>query len=367
MRIINLHIYKALWAVVAALAVLCAANDAMAVSKATIIKSHMDKHVNPYGCAGCHSGVGKLGTPMLRDTVDKVCLSCHGSKDRSKATADIESTLRRSSYHPIIKTSVYHKFGEVLPEEKSTAARHVTCVDCHIVHESSEDAPTRGAAGYKPYIRGLGKGSRPVGKRKPVADYGYELCYECHSDSANLPSDSRNIATEFNPDNASYHPVEAAGKGTREPSLVSTLRETDTITCTDCHGSDDKYGPKGPHGSDASPLLVGTYKTEDGPESERSYELCYMCHDRKSIIGDKSFRRHNYHIVTKKTSCYTCHASHGTQKYERLISFNPEVVKASVNSSGPYYYSSNTGWPKCYLYCHNVDHWSGGIGNRAWP
>ena len=331
------------------------------------IKSHMDRRVNPAGCAGCHSGVGKSGTPMLRHKWGKLCITCHGKKGKRKAKADIESTLDKPSHHPITETSVYHQMGETLPEDKTTSPRHVTCVDCHVAHLSNPDAPMAGVSGYKPSLRGMGKGTAPMGLRMKAAQYAYEICYECHSDSSNLPPTTKNIAVEFDPNNASYHPVEAAGKNSRVPSLIPGLRETDTITCTDCHGNDDKYGPKGPHGSDSPPLLVAKYRTDDGPETERAYELCYMCHKRGSVLGDQSFRRHNYHIVAKQTSCHTCHASHGTLRYDNLISFNPDVVKPSAKSSGPIYFPSGDGWPKCFLICHGADHWSQGIGKKEWP
>lgn len=359
------RIRHALVASVALLALFLPASPAWSAKE---VKSHMDKIVNSFGCAGCHSGLGAPGTPLLRDSIDKVCFSCHGKNTKDRSSIDIESVLSRSSVHPLETTSVYHRFGEQLPEENSTAPRHVACVDCHVVHVSTPETPTKGSGGYDPgSVRGLSSSGNMLGTRKKLAENGYEICYKCHSDSANLPSASRNISIEFDSENASYHPVEAAGKNSKVPSLVSSLRETDTIACADCHGNDDSYGAKGPHGSDSSPLLVGRYQTEDGPESEPAYELCYMCHDRKSILKDESYKRHNYHIVAYQTSCYTCHASHGTASYEHLISFNPEVVSASVNSAGPYYYPSSTGSPKCYLYCHGVDHWSSGIGNRAWP
>ncbi len=332
----------------------------------TMLLSHMDKRVNPAGCAGCHAGVGKRGTPMLRASWGKVCLGCHGPK--GKAKADIKSTLIKPSHHPILETSRFHRMDEVLPEDSTMAPRHVTCVDCHVVHVSSEASPLAGVSGYRPDKRGMGRGSEPQGLRLKRASYEYELCYNCHSDSANLPSTTRNIAVDFNPDNASYHPVEAVGKNGDVPSLIPTLRPTSTVTCTDCHGNDDRYGPQGPHGSGSAPLLVAPYRTDDGPETERAYELCYMCHQRTSILSDKSFKRHSYHIVAKQTSCFTCHASHGTQRYDNLIAFNSTIVRPSTNSSGPFYFPSyGTGWPKCYLNCHGAEHWRGGVDKKEWP
>jgi predicted CXXCH cytochrome family protein len=335
--------------------------------------SHMNRYSNPEGCRGCHAGRGESGTPLLKAKREQLCFRCHGAFSENWAPGkDIQKVVSKNSNHPIIETSQYHIRGEVLPEEESSMLRHVTCADCHVAHMSTPEFPWRGAKGYMSGLPGAQHpGLRPQGLRLRQATEEYELCYLCHSDSRNLPAGSRNMAELFNPSNFSYHPVEAPGRNLDVPSLVRVLSITDRIGCTDCHGNNDSMGPKGPHGSDYSPILIAQYRMEDGPEDAREYELCYMCHDRRSVLGDESFRRHNRHVVSEQTSCFTCHASHGSTN-SHLIEFNTLVVSSSPTDGGPIYQTGTAGNPRCYLECHSADHnftgiFVGGVQTGNWP
>jgi predicted CXXCH cytochrome family protein len=333
--------------------------------------SHMDSYKQPEGCKACHRGRGVAGTPMLRSSKSKICFDCHGSGSRKWARADIESEFNKRSRHRIYETEIYHSPAEILPETSFATPRHISCYDCHVVHISNIEKPLRGTRGYAPgLIRGNRGGGTPPGLMLRRSSYEFELCYLCHSDSANLPEDSTNIAEKLNPDNESYHPVEMEGRSKHMPSLVRQLTVDSKIMCGDCHGNEDPRGPKGPHGSEYEPILVAEYRTEDGTEFPKVYELCYMCHDRRSILGDESFSKHNWHIVQQSTSCHTCHDSHGSETNERLISFNEDqhIVGSSNTSGGPTYIPVVAGGtPKCYLSCHGVEHSSDKIGDKDWP
>ncbi len=333
--------------------------------------SHLNAYKNPEGCAGCHAGRGVPGSGLLKATREVMCFRCHGSFSRDgtaiSTAADIESVLTKFSRHPIMETSFYHVRGETLPEEQSFTPRHVACADCHKAHSSTSDIPWRGAPGYIPGLDRSGQpGLPPTGVRLKHATAEYEVCYLCHSESANI-SEGQNIASLFATSNASYHPVEAPGRGGRVPSLVRQLGISSRITCTNCHGNNDPLGPKGPHASDYEPILIANYRTEDGPEEPTRYELCYVCHDRRSILGDESFIRHNFHIVAQETSCYTCHASHGSIDNRYLIEFNIQVVEPSPSSGGPLYIPGTAGNPQCFLQCHGVDHNNVDVGGNPWP
>lgn len=311
--------------------------------------SHMDRSKNPQGCGGCHRGRGVPGTPLLKNTTERICFECHGVMSRGRAKKDLESVFTKRSIHPIYETTKYHVRGEDLPERVPLTPRHVACADCHSSHVATPEMPWKGVRGY----------SRARMRLKQTSDE-YELCYLCHSDSANLPSNQKNKREEFDPYNESYHPVELPGRNRFVPSLVGGLNTNSKLRCTDCHGSNDAFGPRGPHGSDYPPLLVAQYTTTDGVESPRAYELCYMCHDRRSILGNDSFWKHNLHIVTKGTSCYACHASHGSRDTKNLIVFNPNVVSPSNTGLGPQYIYNPT-QPRCYLSCHSADHQTLGV------
>ncbi len=90
-------------------------------------------------------------------------------------------------------------------------------------------------------------------------DKEYELCFKCHSSWTTQPDSSAyfsstigspsfdetnpltqgNKATELNPNNSAYHPVEAVGKNQssnlNEQLAAAGLSTTSTLECTDCH------------------------------------------------------------------------------------------------------------------------------------
>ena len=171
--------------------------------------AHGDRSVMPKSCRSCHRGM-----VMKINGEEQVCLQCHGSaQDRQnmvsrgylKATAtgavqDIGEELRKSYRHPVLTVRGVHRGGETLPEEVSNAARHAECVDCHESHEAEKGKPFRGLKG------------RRIGNFVAEIEKEYELCYKCHSSSANLPTDATNKHAEFKITNPSFHPVEGEGR-----------------------------------------------------------------------------------------------------------------------------------------------------------
>ncbi len=308
----------------------------LSIVNVNAVPTHLDRTKVQTGCRTCHKGHGVRGTVLLERTKDELCLKCHGSGSRHR---DIYSVIIKPSNHPVIQTSRYHQVGEELPERNPTMPRHVSCYDCHNAHRSETGEPIKGVRGYS------GKGAKI--KR---LDNEYELCYNCHSDSANLAPD-KNIALDFLPSNASYHPVETYGRNHFVPSLVRGYNTSSIIKCSDCHGNDDPGGPKGPHGSIYSPILKARYERASGPESPSNYALCYQCHNRTSILNDESFKAHKTHIVYNQVSCAQCHASHGSRSNPHLISFDFSSVVP--NSKGELaYIPSAPGTPRCLLTCH---------------
>lgn len=315
--------------------------------------SHMDGLKNPAQCGGCHRGKGVPGTPMLSDERAEVCFGCHGNASRGLSKNNIERELMKRSAHPIKGTSRYHSFGESLPETDPRTQRHVACEDCHAPHISSPSEPMKGA-------RGLARG-----KPGPsVADEAYETCYLCHSESMNKPAGSRNMKELFDPMNQSYHPVEEVGRNPFVPSLMSGLTVNSRIGCLDCHGNNNTAGPKGPHGSDYPPLLLAQYRIEGGSEGPKAYELCYMCHDRRSILRDESFKYHTRHIVFAEASCSACHNPHGSSSNKHLIEFDKEIAAPLSGRAEPEYLPMPIG--KCFLRCHEVNHDESGVARSPW-
>lgn len=307
------------------------------VSLSSAVPTHLDKSKVKKGCSECHKGHGKAGTPLLAQSKDDFCFGCHSSSGNAP---DIYSEVLKSSRHPVLDTGRYHMTGETLPERDPSRPRHVSCYDCHNIHKSEKGKPIEGLRGYS------GRGA-PL---KHVKNE-YELCYRCHSDSVNLSSDELNISFDFSVSNASYHPVETQGRSRFVPSLKKKMGPSSTITCSDCHGSDNQFGPQGPHGSIYEPILKFRYNRLPGSESQDTYRLCYECHDRTSILSDASFKAHKLHIVYNQASCAQCHDSHGSRLYSALIEFDMNNV--FPNSTGELnYMSAIQGRPRCFLSCH---------------
>ncbi|GBD99316.1 cytochrome c nitrite reductase pentaheme subunit [bacterium BMS3Abin07] len=308
------------------------------------VPTHLDRSKVPQGCGACHKGHGQRGTLMLNSPEVSLCFKCHGFSRKGtpgESLTDIYSVINKPSNHPVIDTAGYHMPGETLPEKNPATPRHVSCYDCHNPHESTKGKPFKGINGYS------GKGARS----RHGAEKEYEVCYLCHSDSANLPSGETNIALDFDTSNPSYHPVENYGKGKSVPSLLRQYNTSSIITCSDCHGNDDPSGPKGPHGSIYSPILRDRYDIQPVAESPSAYRLCYSCHDRNSILGDESFKAHKRHIVYSETPCIACHDAHGSRIYPALIRFDDRLV--TPNSMGELTYMPFIpGKPRCFLSCH---------------
>lgn len=329
--------------------------------------SHANRSIMPKSCRACHKGM-----TMALSGEEGPCLSCHGgAAAREKMIrdgylnptgeqdlADIVAELQKPYSHPVLATQGVHRQFEALPETVVNAARHAECVDCHNPHLVESEMPYRGLKG------------RRVGNLIADIESEYQLCYRCHSESANLPGNSTNKHAEFKVSNPSFHPVEGEGKNTyvislKEPYAARKEKPTDVsvITCSDCHGSDDPDGPAGPHGSNFSGLLTENYQMEDSlPESEYAYALCYKCHDRASILNNESFPLHARHIQgslagQNGASCFACHDTHGSLQYQHLIRFDETVVSENKDGRLKYDaqgYSARHG--ACYLNCHGVEH-----------
>ncbi len=295
--------------------------------------THLDNSINEFGCGACHKGHGRPGTAMLRKTVPDLCFNCHSPIGDGPLTAssDVYSSQFRRYKHPIVDTAMQHRADEKFPEE-AAQPRHISCLDCHNTHALLKDNVLEGSIGLD-----------RKGLKKKVAETESEVCYRCHADSLNKPFGSKNIREEFDPSNTSYHPVDNTARGL-SPSLKPGLTGK-TIVCSDCHH---------PHGSEYPSMLRYNYILTDGPEMPYSYEICYSCHKRDSILADQGFKGHRKHIVTAGTSCATCHRAHGSQSNKRLIEFNRTVVRP--NRMGALNYSKVGDFSSCSLNCHGVEH-----------
>jgi len=321
--------------------------------------AHKNSSTLPNLCGSCHKGHGLKRTPMLIQNEENLCFLCHGdSRKRDAAVtngliasgialADIEKEFSKPYRHPIELKGV-HKEKELLRKTGGNVQRHSECVDCHPAHGAI-------ALNQRSYSKEFKRKASTNSKFR----YEYELCYECHAESAAILYPSTDKSAEFSSSNPSFHPVQEIGRGSDIPSLIPPYNTTSIISCTDCHSGDESSSTN-PHGSVYPYILGKNYTLEDGiPESEFTYAICYKCHLRENILSDRSFAYHRKHILDKQTSCYTCHDSHSSRDYPALIRFNkdPRFTKVGPSSSGRLqYFRKGRFKGECYLACHGVDH-----------
>ena len=328
-------------------------------------------------CANCHK-VHTAPHPerLLRFQRDNDnCLNCH---DGSVSSKDILSQIRRSSAH-----NDDRRLGTHDPTEQfRSMPAHVVCVDCHNPHSVEPGGPVTIRTSVPVLATGSINGARGVnaqGREVVHAAYAYEVCLRCHSDSPRRVRSrttrqvtETNTRIEFQVSNASFHPVFGPRRNPDVVSLISPMRTGTVITCTDCHSSDDApvaggSGPAGPHGSRFRPLLANEYDTQDFTvESAQSYALCYRCHDRTSILSDRSFPLHRLHVVVARSPCSACHDPHGIRgnfglegSHTNLINFDLSIVRPVLTGAGlqPVRYLDTGRYSgTCTLACHGVDH-----------
>ena len=319
-------------------------------------------------CANCHqSHTAAQPEQLLSGIEEAVCLNCHNGH---VAQGDIAADLMKFSAHPVAFSSGLHVSGE----DPFSMPRHVECADCHDPHEAQQGGAL--APGVPGPLLGV-SGINSTGTHQLPINNGYELCYACHADTS--PGTAyvtrqvlqTNVRLEFDLGNPSFHPIEGAGTNNSVPSLIQPWDESSIVACTDCHQSDSSpdaggTGPAGPHGSNISPLLLANYNTVDYvPETPTTYELCYRCHSRASLLADEGFRKHNRHIQGEYTSCGTCHDPHGISasqaagsmsSHTHLINFDTNVVFPERRGSGLWFLDEGFQTGTCNLDCHGKNH-----------
>lgn len=330
-------------------------------------------------CLSCHRvhSAGSRERLLRFDREEDNCLSCH---DGGTAHINIGNEFRKRSVHPVMRTLNRHD----PVEDPGTMRRHVECADCHNPHAVAPDAdfasPLRATSPkLVPQSMRFVSGVDARGHELDSARFEYEVCLKCHGDSVRRPGrgdvirqiTQTNTRLEFQTSNPSFHPVFGARNNNDVVSLLSPLRTGSVIGCTDCHNSDQAassspFSPAGPHGSNYAPLLIANYDTgEFVTESPQAYALCYRCHDRQSILGDRSFPLHSEHIVRDRASCAACHDAHGVSRtqgnateHSNLINFDRRVVQAASGELGRRLGFVDRGRyaGSCTLVCHGVTH-----------
>lgn len=310
-------------------------------------------------CENCHRPHDAGTKPQLLNfpTEEQNCNSCHSG---TVAAKNVASEFTKPSVHPITLTSGIHD----PTEDAINSPRHVECADCHNPHATKSAVATAPAAsGALAGVRGVNVSGAVV---KPLTKE-YELCFRCHGDSGNRgparvtrQDVETNTRHEFDPGNASFHPVVAAGRNSSVPSLLPPWSVSSVVYCTDCHNNDQgpgagagNTGPRGPHGSAFTPILERQLLLTDlTPYNQDNFALCFKCHSPSVVVSDQttSWKHHKKHIEEFRAACTTCHDSHGSTQ-THLINFNTTYVQPFNNVRNFTDTGVNSG--NCTLSCHD--------------
>jgi hypothetical protein len=209
-----------------------------------------------------------------------------------------------------------------------------------------------GAPGSAPTYTFLSGVTDSVNEDDPVTNLNpitleYQLCFKCHSGFTNLPTnnplkpsrDALDKGVELNPNNASFHPVEAKGKNETvamqasldgaSPYKLWNFNTTSTIRCLNCHAggaTDPAATPPlplpgtslAPHASSNRGILLENYKdrvlkprvdvvvggvaVDKAAYNAGDFALCYVCHAEAPFVlnGTSSsatnFSLHSVHL-----------------------------------------------------------------------
>jgi len=421
---------------------------ASALSAATVAP---DEIHGPYSmttdkCAVCHRAHTAKAPNLLAksNSQSALCFECHGNGNPSSNTdvqtgytdtalpENVPSAREYYSHDAVDPTPPMKHTRSGLDEFGAKSNRHSECADCHNSHKAGTTDTTQSAAGWTASGRLAGvsgvsvlngaAGSAPtytflsgvsdvVNDEDPVTDINpitleYQLCFKCHSGFTTLTSNdglppsqyALDKGVEFNPLNASFHPVEAKGKN-ETPAMTNSLTKTSpyklwnftinsTIRCLNCHATSASAGgapPLPPVGDPSLPLpgsalaphtsvnrgiLLRNYqdrvlKSTGAAYSAGDFALCYVCHAEEPFApggtasAATNFSLHSLHLTELALKgdgvldidkagagqgnaiCAECHfrihsttSKVGEPGGSRLVNFAPNVVQF-VPDSGP--------------------------------
>ena len=312
-------------------------------------------------CATCHRTHTGKNNNLLKSASPQsnLCFTCH---DGTGATTNVKAQFTDPAVPQNDNTNrLYYRHDILNPAKPHTRAganefggvsnRHTECGDCHNPHKANGANSTTTTTGWSASGRLAGiSGVSVVNNAAGTAPTytfldgttpakaitrEYQLCFKCHSgftpQLANLtgkPSRDRlDKGAEFNPNNLSYHPIEAPGKNVSSAMVASlsgfspyrqwTFVVGDTIRCSNCHASSTKYNQTTPpaagsslpaHTSQVAGILLAPYrdrllKPVGEAFNAAEFKLCFMCHAIGPFDGTNSsatnWAKHDGHSRTR--------------------------------------------------------------------
>lgn len=327
-------------------------------------------------CVNCHDPHGNrdaLGVvpALLAMRAPELCLTCH---DGSRA-ANIRNELRKSYRHPMDERGKHDPAEGSDPGRFSgmtLADRHADCADCHNAHQvrgdpappSAPQASSRLAGVSRVEVLNGGAGALPNYRFLSASDPGdvleYQVCFKCHSSFAKLPARQPDLARLTNPENPSFHPIQAEGRNRNiDPAAFTNGWSAQSqVLCTDCHNTDDRR-LRGPHGSSYPYILKKPHPTATTRQAPDRGELCFDCHSfdvyadatapdsvaRASRFNGPGTAGHTFHVAIEKVPCAACHESHGSTRNAALIAGGREISLYTQSPAGG----------TCNTRCHGLE------------
>ena len=352
--------------------------DAAAVTPVAVpvINPAADPSTDSHGigaaqCGACHRGHTAKAPDLTKASQQStLCFSCHSNAGPGK---DVESqyALTRPANKADTRDYYSHNTADATTPTRHTLNvnefegvdnRHSECADCHNSHkagttDSTETLDGWDISGRLAGVTGVAVTNSPTpggaptykaldGVTDPVTRE-YQLCFKCHSGYTTLlpniagkPStDALDKGKELNPNNPSFHPVEAAGTNQTDKmkaSLAGTspyklwnFNTTSTVRCLNCHAggrtgatADPALPQPGsslqPHTSSNRGILLENYRDRvlkpsaaasatDAAYSAGDFALCYVCHAEAPFANQSdpadgssnatNFKLHGLHLT----------------------------------------------------------------------
>ncbi len=311
--------------------------------------------IGEWACRNCHQSHGGTGAPyILRLQEESTCFAsaCHGTTP-SALTKDIQTQATKTYAHPTTTVTGKHKKPDT-GTSINASNRHAECQDCHNPHQAKDGLHTLKSNAVSNVLagaEGVTAGSASIWTQPTTftaisqATAEYQICFRCHSYNAFgaatngvttiLGPSGINItdqAMEYNPANKSAHPVQVNLNGMTGSVVTKALATqqmkaawnsvgTQTMYCSDCHGSDQAVSatvPDGPHGSARKFMLKGSTTTPNAqywPNNAGGTAVWTLANVRNNTNSWSTnlFCVNCHPIYTGGTWMNTAHSEHATR------------------------------------------------------